>query len=379
MAPILKPTDATQLQDAIRAALAEGRGLEVQAGGSKRGFGPPAGEASLLDVSGLTGILDHDLDGRRVTLRPGTLLEELEVELLKHRRRLAFEPADWGPLLGAEPGLATVGGIIAANASGPRRLSHGALREHLLDAKAVSDQGLPVEGAELARSLPGSWGTRAVMHEVTLGVADYPEEIRTLLVKGLDDGPAMEALAAALGACQDITGAAHLPASVADCSAVPTVFQARSAITALRVEGDEPAVASRCLELTARLLAWGEVIPLSGHFSHQFWREVRDVMPFVGDDRIVWRLALPAAAAAATVAAIAAQAPLEALYDRAGRLAWLALDGQEAHAAAITQAARAAGGRATLFRAPADARAEVFALSDGTAGCLNRHRLALRS
>ena len=119
-------------------AAAEQRGLEVCGGGSKRLLRSPVAAAALLDMSALSGITDYDPDELVVTARSGTPLAEIEAALAERRQMLAFEPFDHGPMFGAAAGRATLGGIVAANVSGSRRVSMGAARDHILGFTAVS-------------------------------------------------------------------------------------------------------------------------------------------------------------------------------------------------------------------------------------------------
>src|SRR3954452_9637047 len=129
---------------------------------------------------------------------------------------------DTMPLLGTAD-KATIGGMIAAGLAGPRRIKAGGARDHLLGAHGVSGFGdsfkaggrvvKNVTGYDLCKLLAGSWGTLAVMTEVTLKVMPRPETDRTLVLLGLDDLTANRAMTAALGSPFDVSGAAHVPGS----------------------------------------------------------------------------------------------------------------------------------------------------------------------
>ena len=105
-------------------------------------------------------------------------------------QELAFEPLDYGPLFGGRPGAATIGGVIAANLSGPRRVKAGAARDHFLGVTAVSGRGETfksggrvvknVTGYDLCKLLAGSWGTLAAMTEVTVKTLPRAETEETL-------------------------------------------------------------------------------------------------------------------------------------------------------------------------------------------------------
>jgi glycolate oxidase FAD binding subunit len=217
-----------------------------------------------------------------------------------------------------------------------------------------------VTGYDLCKLLAGSWGTLAALHEVSLKVLPAPERIRTVLITGLDEDRAIAALGEAMSSAHDVSGAAHLPAAQAARSAISYVAKAGAAVTALRVEGIGPSVETRCRELRALFAGHGDGEELHSMNSRQFWREIRDVAPFAGDSRAVWRISLPPAAGALLVAALRELLVAEAYYDWGGGLVWLApAAGEDAGAALIHAAAAAHGGHATLLRASGDVRAAI--------------------
>jgi len=391
----LRPKNADELLDAVKWAVAEASPLEIVGAGSKRALGRPGQADRTLDVSKLSGIGLYEPNELVLGAAAGTPLAEIEAALAAERQMLAFEPPDLGPLLGGASGKQTLGGVIACNLSGPRRIKAGAARDHFLGFTAVSGRGEAfkaggrvvknVTGYDLCKLIAGSYGTLAVMSAVTVKVLPAPEKTRTVLVFGLDDARAGEAMAAALGSAHEVSGAAHLPATLAARSGVSYVMEAKVAVTALRVEGPGPSVEHRCAALREALGGYGATEELHGHNSGAFWREVRDVSAFAGaadgDGRLVWRLSVPPSEGARVVAAIAGEVgDHEALYDWGGGLVWLALPmshnmRDDAGAPAVRAAVAASGGHATLFRAPADIRAavEVFQpLDAGPAGLTAR-------
>ena len=101
-----------------------------------------------------------------------------------------------------------------------------------------------VTGYDVCKLLAGSYGTLAVMHEVTVKILPAPERTRTVLVYGLEPAAALEALGAALSSAHEVSGAAHMPAEVAALSAVPYVGDAGAAVSAVRIEGFPASVAA---------------------------------------------------------------------------------------------------------------------------------------
>ncbi len=362
----LRPANAADVADAVRSAGASGRRIAVRGGGSKAAIGRPVDADLTLDMSGLSGIVDYAPAELVLTARAGTRLSEIEAVLAQAGQRLAFEPPDYGPLLGAPAGGATLGGVISANASGPRRLKDGAARDHFLGFEAVSGRGEAfkaggkvvknVTGYDLSKLVAGAWGTLCVLTEVTLKVLPKPETRATLLIEGLADAEAARAMSVAMGSPADVSGAAHLPASVAARSPLA----AAGPVTALRLEGFGPSVAARSTLLRERLAEFGASSQLGEAETDALWTFVRDVGAFLGDARVLWRISAPPMQGPAVLAAIQAETECEGFCDWAGGLVWAALPASaDAGAALVRGCAGSRGGHATLIRAPAEVRARV--------------------
>ncbi len=367
----LRPRDEGELVAAVQWALANEKTLEVVGGGSKRMIGRAAQWDSTLDLTAFSGITLYEPAELVLSARAATPLSEIEAALAAHRQDLAFEPMDCGPLLGQPAGRGTLGGTLAANLAGPRRIKAGAARDHFLGFRAVSGRGEPfksggrvvknVTGYDLSKLLAGSWGTLAAMTDVTVKVLPRAETEQTVLVHGLSDPDAIRALAAAMGSAAEASGAAHLPAATA--SRLSDGLAHREAITALRLEGVLPSIRHRRAVLESLLHAHA-LSTLPEAPSHALWKEIRDVTPFAAEgateQRPVWRLSTMPSQGAEVVAHIARAIEAEALYDWAGGLIWLRLAPSADAGAALVRAALAlAGGHATLFRAPAPVRAAV--------------------
>jgi glycolate oxidase FAD binding subunit len=283
-------------------------------------------------------------------------------------------------VLGGAAGAGSIGGVLAANLSGPRRIKVGAARDQFLGAAAVSGRGEAfktggrvvknVTGYDLCKILAGSFGTLAVMTEVTVKTLPRPESEATVLLSGLDDVQANRAMTAAMASSCDVCGAAHLPRGIA----AGGLGSDRSA-TLLRLEGVAPSVTHRQAALAALLRPFGPAETLAAEQSRPLWQGIRDALPFAAasGDGPLWRVST----APARGAELAARLPPEAghFYDWAGGLIWIQLpQSDDAGAAAIRRAAAATGGHATLIRAPAAVRAavDVFQPQDGVLAGMTR-------
>jgi len=380
--------DAKDVEAAVQWALAQKRSLEIVGHGTKRALGRPAQVDATLDLSGLTGVTLYEPEELVLSARAGTPLAEIEDLLDSKAQQLAFEPMDYGPLLGLPSRQATIGGVVAANLSGPRRIRAGAARDHFLGFTAVSGRGETfksggrvvknVTGYDLCKLIAGSWGTLAAMTDVTIKTLPRPETEASVLVHDLDPARAADAMAAAMGSSADVSGSAHLSAALAQRASADVA--SGHSVTALRLEGVAPSVVHRKAALEDLLRPFGALASLNDIQSRAFWRAIRDVVPFAAEGpagkRHVWRLSVAPMQGAAAARTIAQQTDAEFLFDWAGGLVWAALAPREdAGAAAVRAAVAAGGGHATLIRAPASLRASVGAFTpqpDGIAALSRR-------
>ncbi|MPZ30772.1 MAG: glycolate oxidase subunit GlcE [Rhodospirillales bacterium] len=356
MAGTIKPRDAKELRQAVEWALNESQTLDVRGQGSKLALGKPMMCDQVLDLSSISGIVDYAPEELVVTLRAGTPMREVEALLAQRNQMLAFEPPDLGPLLDQEAGQGTLVGAVMGNLAGPRRVSAGAARDHLLGFSGVNGRGEAfksggkvmknVTGYDLSKLLAGSWGTLAVLDEVSVKVLPAPDQTRTLLLLGLPDEAAVKAMCAAMGSPHDVSGAAHVDGR-----------------TALRLEGVAPSVEARLKGLRHLLADAGATMEELGTLeSRTFWRDVRDVAPLAGtQDAIIWKISCPPTKGPGIVAGIKAQRPsAKAFYDWSGGLIWLALPASaDADHSIVRGALGSMGGHATLIRAAANVRAGV--------------------
>ena len=387
MTETFRPESAEQVTEVVAWAAAEAQPLELLGRGSKRGLGRPVQAGHGLDLSALGGITLYEPEELVLSAQAGTPLAEIEAAIEEQNQMLAFEPPDLAPLYGGEAGAGSIGGLLACNLSGPRRIKAGAARDHFLGLAAVSGRGelfrsggrvvKNVTGYDLCKLLAGSHGTLAAITEVTVKVLPRPEKVRSVLLLGLDDRQAVEAMTRALASEHEVSSAAHLPASLAARSAVSYVGSAGGAVTALRIEGPAASVLHRTEALRRALAGFGETEELHGHNSRTLWREVAAGAPLGGrgdseasdGERAVWRLSVPPRDGAAVLDKITGDGAGEGYYDWGGGLLWISVPAVEDAAQGLVRAAVASvGGHATLFRAPDAIRAAVAVfepLADG--------------
>jgi len=360
LADLLQPADEAELGAILADAAARKLPVTVAGGGTRAGLGRPVQSAATLSVARLSGITLYEPSELVISARAGTPLAEVEAALAGKGQRLAFEPIDHRPLYGSA-GEPTIGGVVAVNASGPRRIAAGAARDALLGVRAVTGRGERVKsggrvmknvtGLDLARFAAGSHGTLAVLSEVTFKVLPAPETEATLVLPGLDDGRAVAALSAALGSPWSATGAAHVPADGRE-----------AARTLVRLEGFPASVAERFSKLAAALRPFGAALRLDGEASAAAWRDIRDLAALGAPaDAVVWRVSVRPSAGPAVAEAARRAFDCRVLYDWGGGLVWTAGgEGPDAGASAIRAAVAAAGGgHAMLVRAADQVRLAI--------------------
>jgi glycolate oxidase FAD binding subunit len=305
---VLRPETEQDLTEIVRGANAP---LSLRGGGTRHV--PAAGEP--LTTSALTGITLYEPGALTLVARAGTPMAEVEAALAAENQRLPFEPMDHRGLMGTD-GAPTIGGAVALNVSGPRRVAAGACRDSLIGVRFVDGTGTAIKnggrvmknvtGYDLVKLLAGSRGTLGVLTEVSLKVLPAAATEATLVLEGLSVSEAVRAMAAGLGSPFEVTGAAHDPAA---------------GKTWLRIEGLAGSVDYRAGELAAVLAPFGRAERLQPDASAPAWRSVRDAEAVAGQGD-VWRVHCRASHAPEVVARAQADA---ALLDWGGGLVWLRL------------------------------------------------------
>ncbi len=383
---VFQPSDAAETAEVVAWAAAKNRPLEIVGGGSKRSLGRPSCTEHRLDVSRLAGIIDYEPAELILTARAATPMAEIEAQLEAKRQMLAFEPPDWRSLLGSD-GEPTLGGVLACNLAGPRRLRAGSARDYFLGFSAINGWGevwkaggkvvKNVTGYDMCKLQAGAYGTLSVLAEVTLKVMPKPEAACTMLLQSMADEIAIPELSQALNTPYEVSAAAHLPASIARRSGVAAVADGLGAITALRLEGPAPSVAFRANAIESLL---GHGLRLHAAETGRFWAEIGQVRPLLASGAgCIWQICPTPTSAPALKKALSAQfASAEAFYDWGGGLIWLSLEANEAGmdggAAQVRAAVAQAGGHATLVVAPDDIRATtaVFEPQQGALAALSK-------
>lgn len=321
------PKSPDELTELLKTCAAEGRPVVVEGGGSRtrvgRGSAPNA--ALAVDLRAFSGIVEYEPTELVITAGAATPLEEITRALAKQGQMLAFEPPDHADLCGRPGARPTLGGVLASNSSGPRRLTAGAARDHFLGFQGVSGRGdafraggkvvKNVTGFDLSKVMAGSWGTLAVFTEVSVKVAPRPERSATLLISAEGPQEALSLMAGALGTAVAPTAAAFLP----EPSARKLLGWSGGA-ACLRLEASEKALAARLDRLRAFFGDVARIDGVAGAEEDRLWTEISGVKVLGSEDLPLWRISLPAASAPELLGSMP---PESYIADWAGNLVWL--------------------------------------------------------
>jgi glycolate oxidase FAD binding subunit len=285
-----------------------------------------------------------------ISARAGATLDEIEAAIAEHSQILPFEPMRPRALWGSN-GAPTIGGMVATNLSGPRRVTAGAVRDGVLGLKIVNGIGQTIRcggrvtknvtGLDLTKLNCGANGTLGVVTEATLKLLPKPEAETTLVVAGLDGEQAVAAMTAALGSPFGVSGAAWLASGMGEALSR----------TILRLEGFADSIAYRVARLKTLMQTHGETRTLEGDASHKVWRSVRDAEFLASPrERAAWRVSLAPSEAPRFIGRLGETA-LAHFFDWGGGLVWLATAETDEAATAVRAALPRGKGHATLMRA----------------------------
>ncbi len=332
--------------------IAGGGPFEIRGSGTKRGLGRHSQTNSVLDMSGFTGITLYEPDELVLEAGAATPLAVIEKTLAKHHQQLAFEPPNYSKLLGGKSS-GTLGGLMSCGLSGPRRLKAGAARDYILGFSGVSGRGevfkaggrvvKNVTGFDIAKLMVGAYGTLVALTSITMKVLPAAETEETVVLAGLTDARAIQAMSLAMQSSCEVSGAAHLPNDK----------------TLLRLEGVRPSITYRREKLNSLLKDFGRVDVMAENESRDVWVGIRDVHPLADTrDLVIWRLSVAPSEGAEVVAKIARQLDAKHFFDWAGGLIWLSVPPTSDASASIIRGSFDAG-HATLIRASEEVRSKI--------------------
>ncbi len=326
---VIRPTTAAEVETAVRGALSDRARIEVTGSGTRRYLGAPVMAERQLSLAGLDRIVAYEPEELVLTVEPGLPMTALAALLARHGQHLPFEP----------PVSGTIGGVVAANLSGPRRMRAGAARDFVLGVSAISGFGEKfkaggqvvknVTGYDIPRLLAGSFGTLAVITRLTLKVLPAPSTSATIVFPDLTPQDGCSLLRACAGSAIEPSGCAY-------------TLDGRQGSAFVRIEGARAAMDERLRGLEKFAGRHGD--RLDDHRAEAFWRDLAspEELLRVAAHEALWRLSVPMSHAPAILAAAD-----RGLVDCAGGRIWvIGADGSEAPPIASD------AGSAMLYRAP---------------------------
>lgn len=338
----MNPKSEKELAELVRETTAP---FEIIGTATKRAIGYSV-DGAILDLSGFNKIHAYEPEELILDVGAGAKLADINKLLNNCQQYFAFEPPDYSKLLGSKHS-GTIGGMVACNLSGPRRLKAGAMRDHILGLSGVSGRGevfkagarvvKNVTGYDVPKLMAGSYGTLAALTSVIIKVLPKPEAEETLSVRGLDDAAAVHTMSLAVQSSAEVSGAAHIP----------------NQGTYLRLEGVKPSIEYRRDRLVKLL---GGRIEVLQNESAALWQSIRDVLPLADNaTRDVWRVSVAPSEAPQVIANL----KLDKRYflDWAGGLIWL--DVPAGTDAKLIRGSFKAG-HATLIRSTQRQGVEIF-------------------
>lgn len=368
MSDMLLPATEIEAADIIRGHADARQALAITGGNTRSGFGNQIEAEACLSSRALSGIVAYNPAEMVMTVQAGTPVAEVEAALSAANQMMAFEPVDHRAVMGTV-GEPSIGGVFAANISGPRRYVAGAARDSLLGIRFINGKGEAIKaggrvmknvtGLDLVKLLAGSYGTLGFLTEVTFRVLPVPPAQTTLVLSGLEDEAATHVMAAAMATSMEVSGAAHLPESVRSRflgGALPD-----GAATVLRLEGLKASVQVRAQNLQTVLGKVAPSILLSRDESQSLWRDIRDIAPYAGNAaKPLWRVSVAPSQGHKLVAALRLETGIDAFYDWQGGLVWMQMEA-DPEAMLLRKYVKAlGGGHATLVRAPVRSGVAAF-------------------
>ena len=344
-----------EVVDAVLSARARSRTLEILGSGTKRSYGRPVACDDVLEVSGLRGIVAYEPAELILTVLPGTPVADIVGLLAEKSQRLGFEPADWGPLLGAPANGATIGGVLSADANGSAAIRYGRARDSLLGFRAVNGWGEAykaggqvvknVTGFDLPKLMCGAMGTLGVLTEVTLRVYPKPPQSVALIARDMNLEEGLAVLRRVWQSPLETTGLAYVPAS-APLARMGYIGEGAAFV---RLEGEHEPLKEKIAALLAIAPRMQEIE------TSNLFEAIANGAALAGKDCDVWRVSVPQTEAASILRQT--ESPLFNV-DWAGGAFWIGLEAG-GNGARLRTLCEQAGGYATLVKADEDTRRRV--------------------
>lgn len=334
------PADEQELSGLILQAASETFPLEICGSRTKKLAGRPMQTAARISTRAMAGVTLYEPAELVLSAMSGTPLSDIETLLDENGQQLAFEPNRLDKLFKPSPGQqevqpVTIGGIMATNSSGPRRILRGSARDHLIGIRAVNGRGeiiksggrvmKNVTGYDLSRWIAGSWGTLAALTEVTMKVMPKVAETASLVILNLPDEAAVNAMCEAMRLPYEVSATVALPLDFLPRLTNPDIAQLGVPVTVLRLENFPDALSRRMAAMREVLKPCGEIYHLDHDRSQTFWNDIRNLKFLGNGDNPVWRITTAPDRAPRLVRTLRNYTDCRAAYEWSGGQIWLEL------------------------------------------------------
>jgi len=260
---VVEPGTIEETSEVMKLANREGLAVSPRGSGTKMGLGNPPKQVDLiLSTTRMDKIIEHVPGDQIVRVQAGLRLQDLQENLAESDQMLGVDPPEEG---------ATVGGMVAANSSGPRRLRYGTVRDLIIGIKVVLADGTVakaggkvvknVAGYDLSKLFTGSLGTLGVIAEANFRLHPIRETARTVFLEVDDHAKIADAV-------QDLT---HSSLSQFVLDALEMRWEGDRGVIAALFEGIEPAVEAQSSAATEVLRSHGESRVLGEDDGETFW------------------------------------------------------------------------------------------------------------
>ncbi len=332
---ILKPTKEKEISEIIKECYKKNIPLEILGLGTKKSIGRNFQFEKTLDLSNYSGIIDYKPEELYIKVKSGTPIKDIRNEIEKNNQHLAFEPIDFGYLFSGKNDEGSIGGVMSCNFAGSRRFKAGSIRDHILGFKGINGRGEVIKsggtvvknvtGYDLSKILSGSFGTLAVLSEITIKVLPKPESNKTLFINNPHLKKGLDYLNISLSSSSDPSGAVFYPENFRSFFTFNDLTFS-GPITAIRIEGSTSSIDHRIKKLTNELkVTSDEIVVLSKDQSDIFWEDTRNLKVFSKLKENLIRIVIPPSEAFETLNKLK---DFDAKYfvDWGGSLIWLQLD-----------------------------------------------------
>ena len=371
MPEVVIPKTEEELRQLIVNAQSATTRLEIIGHATKRGLGHRVNGDVTVDMSAFSGITMYEPEELVMTAYAGTPLSEINSALGAKGQMLAFEPWNPASVYGLKHGRGTIGGVFMGGFGGPRRISAGAPRDHLLGINAINGSGevfksggrvvKNVSGFDIPKLMASSYGTLAVATSVTFKVLPRPEAARTVVVVGLDPDDAGKAMRKAMASPHEVSATAYLPADIAHKSEINEISKIGAPITLFRLEGPRPSADHRAREIAKLFSATVGTLELRSENTIRLWRELCDVQLLNSNTQDnIWRISVAPSDGPRVAKWVNENINAQYYMDWSGGLVWLAAsENIESYGAKLRNIISGFGGHATLVRASDDEKNSI--------------------